>query len=96
MYWEDNDVDLKCAEENNNENLKIELDQEEGTLDKELKAGEEEIAVHKAKVEQIIANQSKEMRIILVKIDKGEDAKMQIGKKMCEIDTIMSQLEITE
>ena len=70
------------------------FDKEEKRLEEELKAGEAEIAAHQAKVEELIANKAKDMRILLVKIDKGEDAKQQAVKKISEIDKTVEELEM--
>lgn len=67
--------------------------EKEKRLNKDVRLVEEKLSDHKARVEGIIANKAKEMRILIVKIDKSEDAKMQCGKKANEIDSMVSQLE---
>ena len=87
-----NDEGMNIEVKSSSKDDKNDKEEKEKRLNKDVRLVEEKLSDHKARVEGIIANKAKEMRILIVKIDKGEDAKMQCGKKANEIDSMVSQL----
>ena len=88
-----NDEGMNIEVKSSSKDDKNDKEEKEKRLNKDVRLVEEKLSDHKARVEGIIANKATEMRILIVKIDKGEDAKMQCGKKANEIDSMVSQLE---